>query len=395
MKTPATNKLLFILLVLFFAGTFQVFGQSGFRNESELKTQANELFVAADYSQAFPLYSQLLSLDPKNPDLNYRFGVCLLYADKSNKEEAIKYLEKAINQVSDVDFYYHLGFAYQSNYFFTDALYNYRKYLQLARNKAKKEFEVERKISMCQNGLEMLKSANDLYVMQKSEVEQKAFYRSYDLSEFGGRFLNLPEEFLSKADLKNKENNVSYFNPQGKLLFYSLENKNQRDLYYRIKQSNGDWSEAYLLSATINTPFDEDYPFLMPDGKTLYFSSKGHNTIGGYDLFRTVYDSATKQWNTAVNLSFPFNTPSDDILFISDANETMAWFASNRNSTNNQITVYKVGIIKKDPNATDLTAIYGKEKLSGDDLGKIKNMAKLDINISDKAFKEIPENQKS
>jgi len=372
----------------------QIYGQSGFRSEGEMKSKAAEYFSKDQFILAFPLYSQLLSLDPKNAELNYRFGVCLMYTDRSDTEAPIKYLEKAINKVTDIAFYYHLAVAYQNNYFFTDAIYNYRKYLQLARNKARKDYEVSRKIAMCQNGMNMMKAADDLYVMQKSEVERKAFYRSYELVDFGGRFLNLPEEFLSKADLKNSEEKVTYFNPKAKLLFYALTNKNQKDIYYRIRQNDGDWSEGFLLNATINTTYDEDYPFLMPDGKTLYFSSKGHNTMGGYDIFRTVYDSISRQWSTPSNLSFPFNTPSDDILFISDANETMAWFASNRNSLNNKITVYKVGIIKKEDQSEDLSGIYDGDKLSGNDLGKIKNMALLDINISDKEFREIPVDQK-
>lgn len=369
-------------------------GQSGFRSESEMKAKASDYFSEDQFNLAFPLYSQLLSLDPKNVELNYRFGVCLMYTDRSDTEAPIKYLEKAINKVTDIAFYYHLAVAYQNNYFFTDAIYNYRKYSQLARKKARKDYEVNRKIAMCQNGMDMMKAADDLYVMQKSEVERKAFYRSYELVDFGGRFLNLPEEFLSKADLKSKQENITYFNPKAKLLFYARINKNQKDIYYRIRQNSGDWSVEMSLSNTINTSYDEDYPFLMPDGKTLYFSSKGHNTMGGFDIFRSVYDSISRQWSSPSNLSFPFNTPSDDILFISDADETMAWFASNRNSLNDKITVYKVGIIKKEQQSADLSGIYDGDKLSGNDLGRIKNMAMLDINISDKEFREIPVDQK-
>ncbi len=385
------QRIIFGILLL----VFQVANsQANLQNETNLKAKAAEYFLQDNYSDAFPLYSQLLSLDPKNPELNYRFGVCMMFTQRANPEEPLKYLEKAINQISDVEFYYFLALAYQNNYFFTDAITNYKKYLQLARNKVRKDWEVERKIAMCQNGMEMLKTANDLYVMEKSDVERKTFYRSYDLNQFGGRFLNLPEEFLSKADLKNEQGNVSYFNPQAKLLFYALENKGQKDIYYRLKQDNNEWSEAILLNNSINSIYDENYPFFMPDGKTLYFSSKGHNTMGGYDIFKSVYDSVSNQWSKAQNLSFPINTPSDDIMFITDANETMAWFASTRNSSNNLITVYKVGIIKKNPEATDLSGIYSKDKLAETDLGQIKNMAHLDINISNKAFQEIPFSQK-
>jgi len=369
-------------------------GQSGLENESEIKKNAAKYFEADQFNLAFPLYSHLLSLDTKNPELNYRFGVCLMYTERSNIEEPIKYLEKAINQVTDIDLYYHLGHAYHNNYFFTDAIYNYRKYLQLANDEERKDYDVRRKIAMCQNGIEILKAADNLFVMQKSEVDKKAFYRSYNLQNYNGQILNLPDELLSKAQQKNQKEHIAFFNPDSKLLFYTLSAKNQKDIYYRIKQEDETWTKAIALSSVINTNFDEDYPVLMADGKTLFFSSNGHNTMGGFDIFQTVYDSLSKKWSTPVNLSFPFNTPSDDILFIPDATETMAWFASNRNSINDKIAVYKVGIIKKEKSSTDLADIYSKNNLSSEDLGRIKNMAQLDINISDKEFKEIPIDQK-
>ncbi|MBN1649999.1 MAG: PD40 domain-containing protein [Bacteroidales bacterium] len=355
-----------------------------------MKKQAAEYFASDQFSLAFPLYSQLLSLDPENPELNYHFGVCLLYSNGANTEEAIPYLEKAINKIPEMDLYYHLAVAYHLNYFFTDAIYNYRKYLQLSKNKARKEYDVSRKIAMCQNGIDLLRAVDDLYVIEKSEVDKKAFYRSYNLMDYGGRILNLPNEFLNKADLKSKDDHIAYFNPNAKLLFYAVDNKDQKDIYYRIQQKDKEWSPAIALSSTINTEYDEDYPIFMPDGKTLYFSSKGHNTMGGYDIFQSVFDSITGQWSKPVNLSFPFNTPADDILFITNADETVAWFASDRSSDENKISVYKVGIIKKENQVADLANVYSKEIITDNDLGRIKNMASLDINISAKDFQEIP-----
>lgn len=390
MSTSYRHIILIFLFDLLLITPIIVSGQSGFSSESEMKAKAEEYFNSDQFKLAFPIYSQLLSLDSENPELNYRFGVCLMYSDRSNTEEPILYLEKAINKVTDNDFYYHLALAYHNNYFFTDAIYNYRKYLQLAKNNARKEYDAERKIAMCQNGIDLLRAVDNLYVIEKSEVDRKAFYRSYNLMDYGGRILHLPKEFLNKNDLKNQGDNVAYYNPTAKLLFYALNNKNQKDIYYRIQQKNNEWSAALALPSVINTEFDEDYPVFMPDGKTLYFSSKGHNSMGGYDIFQSVYDSITSQWSEPVNLSFPFNTPSDDILFISNADETLAWFASDRNSVSDKITVYKVGIIKKENQTANLSDVYSKDQLSENDLGRIKNMALLDINISDRAFKEIP-----
>jgi ABC-type Fe3+-hydroxamate transport system substrate-binding protein len=74
-----------------------------------------------------------------------------------------------------------------------------------------------------------------------------------------------------------------------------------------------------MMPLSVNTEFDEDYPFLHPNGKTLYFSSKGHNSMGGYDVFKTTYDDATQTWSKPINLEFPVNSPDDDILFVTDS----------------------------------------------------------------------------
>ena len=104
---------------------------------------------------------------------------------------------------------------------------------------------------------------------------------------------------------------------------------------------------AIRLSDAVNTSYDEDYPYLLPDGKTLYFSSKGHNSMGGYDIFKSVFDSTSGKWTEPKNVDFAINTPFDDILFVTDKNEQFAFFSSNRESMEGLMTVYKVRIDRR------------------------------------------------
>lgn len=86
------------------------------------------------------------------------------------------------------------------------------------------------------------------------------------------------------------------------------------DLYIANK-INGDWGPAINLGPEINTQFNEDRPFLISNGKTLFFSSQGHENIGGYDIFRS--DKQTNGlWNKPKNLGYPINTPDDNIFFM-------------------------------------------------------------------------------
>jgi Tol biopolymer transport system component len=86
------------------------------------------------------------------------------------------------------------------------------------------------------------------------------------------------------------------------------------DLYISRKVKN-DWGPAVNLGPEINTQFNEDRPFLINNGKTLFFSSQGHENLGGYDLFRSDLQS-NNLWSKPKNLGYPINTPDDNIFFM-------------------------------------------------------------------------------
>jgi len=125
---------------------------------------------------------------------------------------------------------------------------------------------------------------------------------------------------------------------------YGNDGKNGKDIYRVVRLPNGEWSKPAEIGEGINSKFDEDYPFLHPDGKTLYFSSKGYNSMGGYDIFKSQLNSETGKWSYPENLDFPINTPDDDILYISGIDNKLAFFASSRASKQGELTVYKVEV---------------------------------------------------
>ena len=86
-----------------------------------------------------------------------------------------------------------------------------------------------------------------------------------------------------------------------------------KDIYMTRKLPTGEWALPQNLGDVVNTPYDEDFPNLFYDGQTLYFSSKGHNSIGGYDYFKTEWDAEKNTWSKPINLGYPLNTPLDNI----------------------------------------------------------------------------------
>ncbi len=97
---------------------------------------------------------------------------------------------------------------------------------------------------------------------------------------------------------------------------------------YMSKMENGDWGPAVNLGTPVNTMFDDDAPFLSIDGKLLYFSSRGHNTMGGYDIFKSVLQSDGK-WGEPSNLGFPINGPDDDVHLVLTEDNRKGFYVSN------------------------------------------------------------------
>ena len=101
-----------------------------------------------------------------------------------------------------------------------------------------------------------------------------------------------------------------------------------RDIYVSQKTTEGDWGKAVNMGALINTEFDEDAPFIHPDGITLFFGSNGHNTMGGFDIFySTLSDDGTK-WEAPINVGYPINSPDDDIFYVVSPDKTKAYYSS-------------------------------------------------------------------
>lgn len=115
------------------------------------------------------------------------------------------------------------------------------------------------------------------------------------------------------------------------------------DIYVSTIDATGDWGPAVNLGTEINSSFDDEYPFILNDNKTLYFSSQGHYNIGGYDIF---YSTLTEngEWTSPINLGYPINTMDDDVFFhpIKDGKEAYMPLESYAGYGNNDI--YKLTI---------------------------------------------------
>ncbi len=118
-----------------------------------------------------------------------------------------------------------------------------------------------------------------------------------------------------------------------------------RDIYQSHISPNGTLSTPENLGATINTEYDEDGPFIHPDGVTLFFSSTGHNSIGGFDIFYT-NKIANNLWSKPTNVGYPINTTDDDIYFTTSSDGRRAFYSSMRPEGKGGKDIYMVSMPK-------------------------------------------------
>lgn len=337
-------RLLHSVLILFsILGTGILFAQE---TEAQLKSKADQFFQKQDFVSATPAYLQLLALQPRSPEYNYKYGTCLLYNSRK-KQDAIKYLEFATaNPSIESEAFYFMGKAYHLTYQFDEAIRFYNLYKTSVNGKTRAELEVDLQIAMCGNGKRLLKNITDIIVLEKKEYASSTFYKLYDLTGFGGDILVSYGE-QSKIDKKKNHVPIIHFLPNAQAVFFSSYGDNEsngKQIYVKRRLKEGGWSTPELVRGNVNTKFDEDFPYMHPNGEYLYFSSKGHNSMGGYDVFKAKYNAATNVFETPENVDFAISSADDDLFYMVDSLEQNAWFASARQSVDGKIHVYKVKV---------------------------------------------------
>ncbi len=128
------------------------------------------------------------------------------------------------------------------------------------------------------------------------------------------------------------------------------------DIFYSIKDENGKWTTPVNIGNKLNTEYNEESVFILNDGKTLLFSSQGHNSMGGYDMFITTKGD-DGEWTTPENIGYPFNTPDDEvnIFVLGDVSQLKGYFASVRPEGFGGRDIYSFSFINEDDNIVEKT----------------------------------------
>lgn len=189
------------------------------------------------------------------------------------------------------------------------------------------------------------------------------------VSEKKGEKWSTPIELPEPINSKYQETSACYSFDGNTIYFVSdrPDGRDGKDIYKATKDGNGVWGKEENLGMTINTADDEDAVFLHPDGKTLYFSSKGHGSMGGYDIYTSVFEKG--KWSKPQNIGFPINTSDDDVCFVLTASGDYGYYTSIKAEGKGKRDIYKVTFLDE-LNKPKLTLLKGTitDKKSGQPL---------------------------
>ncbi len=286
----------------------------------------------------------MVSLYGSNPLYAFRFGAAGIYAT-TDRDKCIFFMKDGVRRgYTEPETHYYLARAYHLSYNFKEALAEYEKFETTAEKKQLNKSDCKAQKLSAESGLNLMNSIKDVQVLEKTEAEKTSFYRYMNIDPSIGKIISTPKELLSKLDLKSKEEHVFFLPSNGKKIFFSSKGKDGltgKDIYM-TSRVNGTFTPPVKLKSTVNTEFDEDFAFMHPNGSTLYFASKGHGSMGGYDIFRCEWDASINDFGPAINMDFAINTPDDDLFFITDSLNTTAYFASSRLTSPDKLYVYRV-----------------------------------------------------
>ncbi len=317
-------------------------------SKSDLEQRAGNNFAKQRYDKAASDYEILNSMFPKDTRYAYFLGRSYLQSNQ-NITRATELLKFAATRNYGEDAYFYLGKAYLLNYQFNDAKLAFTIFKNTASGKQLEKFNADYWLKVTDNSMQSATVAEVLYV-ENLQIIPVATLESAFRDNIEGKYIYVPDEFKSDADKETDFQSLMFIpssSQNGDYLYFASRSKKDRtglDIYRVQRLTAENYSLPELLPAAINTPYDDAFPYYDKATGTLYFSSMGHNTSGGYDVFKSHIDPSTSLWSKPEKMNFPLNTPYDDYLYTLTKEGKGAIFLTNRNSGMKDIEAYTIDL---------------------------------------------------
>ena len=227
------------------------------------------------------------------------------------------------------------------SYKFTEAARLLQREIDAARSSGRSTMRLEADLQRANLGIDMLRGTERVTFIDSIVVSRKDMLQRLQLSANAGKVVCL-KDVLSEEQLRSGQyGQAGYINELNDRVIFSKSDStgcaNNLHIAYRV--GNG-WSAPTPLEGMHDVSCEQDFPFMMPDGVTLYYGAQGEESLGGYDIFVTRYNPDTKQYLKAENIGMPFNSPANDYLLAIDESTQIGFLLTDRNQKPDSVCIY-------------------------------------------------------
>ncbi|MDR1784118.1 MAG: tetratricopeptide repeat protein [Dysgonamonadaceae bacterium] len=288
--------------------------------------EARQLYLKHDFKAAIATFEKAVAENPKNASYNQWYGTCLV--ETGRMAEATPYLQFAASK-NIIEAHNSLGKMYFLMYQFDKAAEAYQTYEQrLIEDKQTQKAETVRElIGRSQRAARMLSRCEDVQIVDSVVVGKDDFLSAYKLGESAGT-LKMTNAF------------VRYENQLADRRVYGKPDEYNNTQLYTQSKIQDTWTDEHLLALPIDSASSVDFPFLMPDGLTIYFAADGNGSIGGYDLFVSRRNLNNDAYLAPNQMGMPFNSIYNDFMLAIDEENNIGYFASDRYQPEDKVIIY-------------------------------------------------------
>ena len=295
--------------------------------------QAKKLYNEGQYAEAKPAFERLIKQAPSNPSYNLWYGVCCF--ETGDLTTAAKHLKVAVKRRTQ-EAYRYLGEVYFLTYQFDEAAEMFEEYINLRSKKKQDTAPFEARLETANEGGRLLDKVEAVEIIDSLVVDKSEFLSAYTLSEEAGK-LSYYDDFFQTG--QNVASTV-YTNQKGDKIYYAHPTEENQTCLFTQSKLMDHWGDEKQLPMNVNSTANDNYPFVLSDGVTIYYASEGNGSLGGYDLFVTRYNTSSDSYLAPEQLGMPFNSPFNDYMIVIDEAKQLGWFVSDRHQPAGKVCVY-------------------------------------------------------
>lgn len=291
---------------------FLVYASCAFSQSAQ---RADALFGEGKYQEALVIYQALHRKEASNPLYTYRLARC--EQEMGNPEAAISYF-----QVENTKRYtlrnFFLAEAYFQAYRFDLAKELYNAYLENIGSEEERYQYTQLQLIRTDRLDRYFRKMEDIFIIDSVSINADSLCQ---------HIASMTDEI---GTFSCQDGLYSYTNQRGDRRYITVKTDDGRTILCKQEKLLDEWTEPDTLPLLINQNLRQNYPFLMPDGMTLYYAAASDNGLGGWDIYVTRFNPSTNSYIKPELLNMPFNSISDDMLLWVNENEGKGYFLSNR-----------------------------------------------------------------